>query len=106
MIYSVIVKGKDMTVMENQHETGKTILEKGIVNTRWFLGKLTEINWEYIFEGIREYRVKEGIEVMVKVWNKKQEYEKINMTVVPNKCDPRNTESSSINSSYTRKFVE
>ena len=106
MIYSVIVKGKDMTVMENQHETGKTSLEKGIVNTRWFLGKLTEINWEYIFEGIREYRVKEGIEVMVKVWNKKQGYEKINMTVLPNKCDPRNTESSLINSSYTRKSVE
>ena len=56
MIYSVIVKGKDMTVMENQHETGKTILEKGIVNTRWFLGKLTEINWEYIL------RVSESIE--------------------------------------------
>ena len=75
MIYSVIVKGEDMTVMENQHESGKTIPEKGIVKTRWFLGKLTEINWVYIFESIREYRVKEGIEVMVKVWNKKQEYE-------------------------------
>ena len=64
------MKVKDLTVMENQHESGKTIPEKGIVNTRWFLRNLTEINWEYIFEGIREYRVKEGIEVMVEVWNK------------------------------------
>ena len=38
----------------------KIIPEKGIVNTRWFLEKLTEINWVYIFEGIREYRVKRG----------------------------------------------
>ena len=43
LIYSVIVEGKDMTVMENQHESGKIIPKKGIVNTRWFLGKLTEI---------------------------------------------------------------
>ena len=60
MIYSVIVEGKDMTVMENQHESGKIISEKGIVVTRWFLGKLSEINWVYIFEDIREYRVKRG----------------------------------------------
>ena len=50
LICSVIVEGKDMTVMENQYESGKIITEKGIVNTRWFLGKLTEINWVYIFE--------------------------------------------------------
>ena len=60
VIYSVIVEGKDMTVMENQHESGKFISEKGIVVTRWFLGKLSEINWVYIFEDIREYRVKRG----------------------------------------------
>ena len=44
LIYSVIVEGKDMTVMKNQHESGKIMPKKGIVNTRWFLGKLTEIN--------------------------------------------------------------
>ena len=60
LIYSVIVEGKDMTVMENQHESGKIIPEKGIVNSTWFLGKHTEIDWVYIFEGIREYRVKRG----------------------------------------------
>ena len=43
-----------MTVMENQHESGKIIPEKGIVKIRQFLEKLTEINWVYIFEGIRE----------------------------------------------------
>ena len=37
-----------MTVMENQYESGKTIPEKAIINTRWFLGKLTEINWVYL----------------------------------------------------------
>ena len=60
MIYSIIVEGKDMTVMENQHESEKTNPEKRIVNARQFLGKLTEINWVYVFEGIREYRVKRG----------------------------------------------
>ena len=49
-----------MTVMENQHESGKTIPEKVVINTRWFLGKLTEINWVYICEGIREYSIKRG----------------------------------------------
>ena len=34
LIYSVIVEGKDMTVMKNQHESGKNIPKKGIVNTR------------------------------------------------------------------------
>ena len=58
LIYSVNMEGKDMTVME--HKSGKIIPEWGIVNTRLFLGKLTEINWVYIFEGIREYRVKRG----------------------------------------------
>ena len=60
LIYSVILEGKYMTVMENQHESGKIIPEKGTVNTRWFLGKLTEINCVYFFEDIREYRVKRG----------------------------------------------
>ena len=60
LIYSVIVEGKDMTEMENQHESEKIIPKKGIVNTRRFLGKLTETDWVYIFEGIREYRVKWG----------------------------------------------
>ena len=41
MIYSVNMEGKDMTVME--HKSGKIIPEWGIVNTRWFLGKHTEI---------------------------------------------------------------
>ena len=58
LIYSVIMEGKDMTVME--HKSGKIIPEQGIVNTRCLLGKLTEINWVYIFEGIREDRVKRG----------------------------------------------
>ena len=41
LIYSVIVEGKDMAAMENQHEGGKTIPKKGIVKTWQFLGKLT-----------------------------------------------------------------
>ena len=56
LIYSVIMEGKDMTVMENQHESGKIIPEKGIVNTRWFLGKHTEIT------GCIFLRVSESIE--------------------------------------------
>ena len=78
LIYSVIVEGKDMTVMDNQHESGKIIPKKGIVNTRWIWGNLTENNWVYIFEGIREYRVKrgnqghgEGLELEARVWEDK-----------------------------------
>ena len=35
LIYSVIVEGKDMTLMENQHESGKIIPEKGIAVTSY-----------------------------------------------------------------------
>ena len=42
--------------MENQHKSGKIIPKRGIVNTRWFLGILTEINWVDIL------RVSENIE--------------------------------------------
>ena len=42
--------------MENQHKSGKIIPKRWIVNTRWFLGILTEINWVDIL------RVSENIE--------------------------------------------